>query len=96
MMLCREDLVMKIEYPNGDSLVEDPLGSRVTTFADQRWQVQVAGFAPVSGSTLEGRVDIVPGEPLALEHLKPLVTAYPKSKFGKRKVATKGSGLSLN
>lgn len=66
-VLCREDLVMKIEYPNGSSLVEDPLGSRLTTFADQKWQVQVAGFAPVSGSILEGRVDIVPGEPLALE-----------------------------
>ncbi|KAK9836826.1 hypothetical protein WJX74_009024 [Apatococcus lobatus] len=57
----REDLIMKIEYPNGDSLVEDPLGARLTTFTDRKWKVQVAGFAPVSGSALEGKLDIVPG-----------------------------------
>lgn len=75
MMLCREDLVMKIEYPNGSSLVEDPLGSRLTTFADQRWQVQVAGFAPVSGSSLEGKIDIVPGESVTLAILSFLASS---------------------
>lgn len=66
---------MKLEYPNGDSLVEDPLGSRLITFADQRWQVQVAGFAPVSGSSLEGKIDIVPGESVTLAILSFLASS---------------------
>lgn len=61
---------MKIEYPNGDTLVEDPHGSQLTTFLDQRWKVHVAGFAPVSGSASEGRLDIVPGKYLCMRHWK--------------------------
>ena len=61
---------MKIEFPNGDTLVEDPHGSQLTTFSDQRWKVHVADFAPVSGSASEGRVDVVPGEFMCLRQRK--------------------------
>ena len=61
-MACRQDLILKIEYADGNTLVEDAQGSRIISFADEGWKVQVAGFAPISRGLAEGRMDITPGD----------------------------------
>ena len=61
-MACRQDLILKIEYADGNTLVEDAHGSRIIGFADQGGKVQVAGFAPISRGLAEGKMEITPGE----------------------------------
>ncbi|KAK9808895.1 hypothetical protein WJX72_005952 [[Myrmecia] bisecta] len=57
----RGDLVMVIDYVNGDRLVQDADGTRLTITADGAWCVEMAGVHPIRGEAAGLTVTPVPG-----------------------------------